>query len=413
MKIPAIRARIGNWDYYVTTLNFGQVATMVSEIDDQLHQSEGLKDLIQRSLTDNYLSIKTYILNQPEMFFNSLVLAVYDDYPRWREISFQYDDLETYQMGILEFDGEHKVFPVDGQHRVKGIKAALADNRDLASQSISTIFIGHRNDNDGKKRTRRLFTTLNRYAKPVSESDTIALDEDDVAAILTREMLEEFNLFTGNRVINTRQKAIPNTNRTAITSIITLYQANIELVKYYLFQNEGRKPTAKRLEHFLKFRPAEDVVDICRENVNTFWIAFRDQLEFLQLYLEAGENPADDFRESNDGGNLVFRPIGFLPLVKASVIIKERLNLTFQEVFHRFNEINFFINSRPWTYVLWNPLQHRMVMSNSKLTELMLMYLAFPNILSASELQKLKETYAAAISIENPDEIAHVLDNIV
>lgn len=123
MKIPALRANIGNWDYYVATLTFKEVNDMVSRIDNELHKSESLRDLIQRSITNNYKNIKKYILNQPELFFNSLVLAVYDDYPDWREIEFTYDDEETYQMGLLEFPGHHKIFPVDGQHRVEGIKA--------------------------------------------------------------------------------------------------------------------------------------------------------------------------------------------------------------------------------------------------------------------------------------------------
>ncbi len=58
MKIPALRAKIGNWDYYVTTLTFDQVNVYVSKIDENLHKSESLKDLIQRSITNNYLSIK-------------------------------------------------------------------------------------------------------------------------------------------------------------------------------------------------------------------------------------------------------------------------------------------------------------------------------------------------------------------
>src|ERR1700733_14563500 len=133
MKIPALKAKMGIWDYYITALTFKQVSEFVSKIDDQLHKSESLKDLIQRSITKNYLSIKDYILKQPELFFNSLVLAVYDDYPNWREIEFKFGDLETYQMGLLDFPGKHYIFPVDGQHRVEGIKAALIAKPSLAN----------------------------------------------------------------------------------------------------------------------------------------------------------------------------------------------------------------------------------------------------------------------------------------
>jgi DNA sulfur modification protein DndB len=218
---------MGDWTYYTTTLTFGQVADFVSRIDNELHKSESLKDLIQRSITSNYLNIRDYILSQPSMFLNSLVLAVYDDYPDWREIEFRYEGEETYQMGLLEFPGHFKIFPVDGQHRVEGIKAALIEQPDLKDQRIASIFIGHINDEEGMQRSRRLFTTLNRYAKPVSLDDIIALDEDDLVAITTRYLLEEYDLFTGDRVVYAKQKGIPPNNHSAITSIITLYQANI------------------------------------------------------------------------------------------------------------------------------------------------------------------------------------------
>ena len=70
MRIPAIRAKIGDWTYYVSTLTFKQVNEYVSRVDSELHQSNNLKELIQRSITNNIQSIKKYILNQPELFFN-------------------------------------------------------------------------------------------------------------------------------------------------------------------------------------------------------------------------------------------------------------------------------------------------------------------------------------------------------
>ena len=128
MKVPAIKGKIGTWDYYVTTLTFEQVTQFVSKVDSELHKSTSLRDLIQRSITSNYLSIKDYIIGQKELFFNSVVLAVYDDFPNWLEIKFEYSDGEIYKMGLLDFPGTHKIFPVDGQHRVEGIKEALKKN---------------------------------------------------------------------------------------------------------------------------------------------------------------------------------------------------------------------------------------------------------------------------------------------
>lgn len=410
MKIPAIRATIGNWSYYVTTLTFEQVNTFVSKIDEHLHKSESLNDLIQRSITKNYLGIKEYILNQPEVFFNSLVLAVYDDYPDWREIEFKYEDGETYQMGLLEFPGNHKIFPVDGQHRVEGIKAALKEKAELKDQRIAAIFIGHKNDEEGKQRTRRLFTTLNRYAKPVKLDDIIALDEDDTVAITTRYLLEEYDLFTGKRVIYAKQKAIPTNNKEALTSIITLYQANIELFNVFYEEKYNKRATKKKVTEYLKFRPSDEEMEEFKTFCIQYWGAFKTNLSFISDYVSKTENAAVPYRNNETGGNLLFRPIGLLPFLKASLTIYKREQKTFEEILGHFNGINFNIDSRPWHYVVWNPIEKKMLMNSSTLTYLFLIYLYDSELLEANELQKLKEGYASKISAE--DNIDNVLDGI-
>lgn len=411
MRIPALRANIGTWNYYVTTLTFEQVTNFVSKVDDQLYTSESLRDLLQRSITNNYISIKEYILNQPDVFFNSLVLAVYDDYPDWREIEFRYDGEETYQMGVLEFPGNHKIFPVDGQHRVEGIKAALRENPALKNQRIAAIFIGHKDNPEGKERTRRLFTTLNRYAKPVSLGDIIALDEDDAVAIATRYLLEEYDLFKGKRVINAKQKAIPPNNKEAITSIITLYQANLEIFKTFYEEKFNKKANKKSIDEFLKFRPSSDIIEEYTAFCLRFWNSFKNKLDFITNYINLSINAAELYRSNETGGNLIFRPIGFLPLIKSSLMIYRREESSFDNIFTRFNEINFNLNSKPWLYVAWNPIERKMIMNSDSVIQLLLVYLYNGDILMANELRKLKEGYAAKISYEETD-LSYVLDDI-
>lgn len=322
-------------------------------------------------------------------------------YPNWQEIEFKYDETETYQMGLLDFPSQHKIFPVDGQHRVEGIKAALKDNPELKDQHIAALFIGHKNDDAGKQRTRRLFTTLNRYAKPVLLDDIIALDEDDTVAITTRYLLEEYDLFTGKRVIYAKQKAIPTTNKEAITSIITLYQANLELFKIFYGDKFNKKPTQKVLGEYLKFRPSNENIEAFREFCVSYWDAFKTRLSFIAEYVNTVENAAEAYRNNETGGNLLFRPIGLLPFVKSSLLIYQREEKTFDQIFERFNEVNFDINSRPWLNVVWNQIEKKMIMNSDSLTQLLLVYLYEENILTEKELKKLKEGYASKISAQD------------
>ena len=153
---------------------------------------------------------------------------------------------DNYDLGVLTLSGQEKIFPVDGQHRVAGIKEALELNQDIGEERVPVIFIGHSKDEMGMQRTRRMFSTLNRYAKPVSMRDIIALDEDDVIAIASRNIIDQSNLFEDDRILDSKTKAIPDNNERALTTIITYYECNKELawlfVKDILVKGLDEKP---------------------------------------------------------------------------------------------------------------------------------------------------------------------------
>ncbi|HET8858649.1 DNA sulfur modification protein DndB [Marivirga sp.] len=409
MKIPAIRAKIGDWTYYIGTMTFKQISEKVEKINDQLHKSEGLRDLIQRSLTKNHLSISEYILNQSERFFNSIVLAVYNDSPNWVEVELNFKGEEFFNMGFLEFSGEEKIFPVDGQHRVEGIKEAIKQKESLGKESIGVILIGHSKDSVGMQKSRRLFTTLNRYAKPVTMDDIIALDEDDSVAIVTRILLEEHKLFTKSRVTKSKNKAINDTDKTSITSIITLYQCNYELLKLFRKLRKENEPDEKRdkkkIKEYLKFRPSQKEIDLFEGFCRKYWDNFSKELNSIEEYigLEVSEKPALKFRNKENGGNLLFRPVGLLPFVQASIEIQKRTKENFGIIFKRFEKIDFSINEKPWKNVLWNPNEKTMIMGTSGIVKLLLIYLYDEDIIRPSELKSLKFKYADKTNIEGED----------
>ena len=416
MKIPAIKGRIGDWDYYISTLTFKQVSEYVSRVDDELHKSESLKELIQRSITNNYLSIKKYILNQPELFFNSLVLAVYNDYPEWVEIEVKYDDLETYQLGLLDFPGKHKIFPVDGQHRVEGIKAALLEDPSIGDMKISAIFIGHKSDENGLKRTRRLFSTLNRYAKPVTMDDIIALDEDDSIAIATRNLLETHVLFTEKKVTKSKNKAIPSDDKNSFTSIITLYECNRELLKFHRKLMKKNYPSEDRdkksFNEYLKFRPEEEDLAAYEEFCTLFWNSFLNNFTYIKEFAsDKGINPSEKFRNNTHGGNLLFRPIALLPFVQCVLEINSLTNKSFDEIFNYFGYLDLSMNQKPWKQVIWNDFEKKMIMGSKTLIKCILKYKYDKNLMKQFELSNLIKSYAAAVNYQG-EEIKDVLNEI-
>ncbi len=247
--------------------------------------------MLQRSITENYISIAHYIETQDERFFNALILAVYDGDPKWHDVRLEIDGEDQYiGLGVLELSGDEKIFPIDGQHRVEGIKKVMSESDKYSEEHIPVVFIGHRKDEEGMKRARRLFSTLNRYAKPVSMRDIIALDEDDIVAIASRELIDNYPLFANERILDSKTKAIPENNTTAFTSIITFYECNRQLLSLFLndrtvYNPEGKKVSGNsKIKEFIRIRPSDEDINefecLCKEYWNAM-ASFSDVVAYV------------------------------------------------------------------------------------------------------------------------------------
>ena len=382
MNKIAFREKSGDWIYYLTWFTYREVSDHVKRIDEELHCSKSLNDMIQRSLTNNVDSIALYIEKQPERFFNALVLAVYDGDPQWREVELDYGYGEKYDMGILELSGEEKIFPVDGQHRVEGIKRVLERNQDhkYDLETIPVILIGHKKTEEGMQRTRRLFSTLNRYAKPVTLNDIIALDEDDVIAIATRHLIETNPLFHEERLLNQKQKAIPAGDKTAYTSLISLYECNTELLSYFIkdkdvYFNGKLLKNKRKIQEYCRVRPSEEEISSFIAFVDMYWNAFSKNIGEVHQYLsiDIKNNPAATFR-NDEGGSLLFRPVGQKPFVRCALELYN-LSKNMDSVMSVLDKVEYSMEDDVWNYIVWNPISKKMISSvNTLLIERMLKY---------------------------------------
>jgi DNA sulfur modification protein DndB len=413
MKIPSIRAKAGIWVYYISTLTYAQVEDYVKRVDNELHKSTVLREMLQRSITDNYKQIATYITQQEERFFNSLVLAVYDGDPQWHEVRLNYgDEEEYYDIGLLELTGKEKIFPIDGQHRVEGIKKVLSESDRFNEERIPVIFIGHKNDDDGMKRARRLFSTLNRYAKPISKRDIIALDEDDSVSIASRELIEMHPLFSDERILDSKSKSIPESNKKAFTTIITFYECNYELLHLFLEDRVVKNSDGQRMrgnskaKEYIRFRPEqlelEAFINLCAD----FWNAISSEIFCVREYLAS--NPATENFRNKNGGLFPFRPAALIPLVKSIIHIHMKTGKSFSEILRRINTLPLKISDKVWAGLLWDNNNKKMLMNHQKVVELRLIHLYDPQLLSEKEKQSLVNGYASAIRIRK-EEAKHQL----
>ena len=404
LNIPAIRGILGDIVYYTSSFTFKQIAERVKKIDQELHTSTSLKDQLQRSLTKNYESITDYILSQKEHFFNALVLAVYDGDPVWNEIEVGFKGEDYYNMGFLRLNGEEKIFPVDGQHRVEGIKDAIKKSPELEDETIAVILIGHHKDKEGMEKTRRIFSTLNRYAKPVSTGDIIALDEDDTVAIVTRNMLESFPLFMNENISDEKKtKAIVEKDTKSFTSLIKLYETNKVVYKYYTSfrDNTKRIHSSTEIDKFLKFRPKQEDIDDFEKYLTEFWELFINSFEGMKEYVASTEkDAAAKYRNRENGGLLYFRPVALPQLVTAILETCFRSKVTLSDSMSAYSQLEMCISKAPWVKVLWDAESRTMIMKNKTLVRPLFMFMYDRNILNEKELGSLRIRYAKVLEVE-------------
>lgn len=415
LKLPAIRSKIGIWFYYVSSLSFENVVRYVRPIDDELHHSELLSGMIQRSITANYKSIANYIETQEERFFNSLILAVYNGQPKWNEIRTQDEEGEdNYNLGIITLTDDVKIFPVDGQHRVAGIKKAVEDRPEMKSERVPVIFIGHSTDEIGMQRTRRMFSTLNRYAKPVSLRDIIALDEDDVVAIASRYLIDNTGLFTADRILDSKNKSIPESNNMALTSIITYYECNKELLWLHIkdatvigLEEKTIRGRAK-INEYIRHRPPEEIISEFTRECKAFWEAIVNKCpEIKEVNTSVGR-----YRDNN-GGLLFFRPIALYPFAKVSVRIKEHYDRSYSQIIEAIPNELLWIQNRLWKKIIWDDVAKKMVMGNATQIELMLLYIVAPELLTDKERKKMIDNLKSIWDEPDATIVQERLDGII
>ncbi len=415
IKIPAIRSKMGIWIYYVSSLSFSEVRDYVKPIDDELHKSELLSGMIQRSISENYRNIANYLETQEERFFNAIILAVYDGNPVWNEIRISEDDGDdNYNLGLITLSDDVKIFPVDGQHRVAGIKEALQRNNELANERVPVIFIGHSKDEIGMQRTRRMFSTLNRYAKPVSLRDIIALDEDDIVAIASRTLIDLPGLFQNGRILDIKSKPVPDNNEVALTTLVTYYECNKELLWLYIKDKVVRGVEQKvikgrsKINEYIKHRPAENEINAFTQECREFWTAVLEECPELK----EPDAKVGRYRDA-DGGHIFFRPISIVSFVKALVRIKINTGRTYKEIIDSYPDELFWIQNRLWKKILWDDILGKMVMGHARTVELIFIYIYNPDFLTDAEYKKMIRDLLSVWEYENETVVKERLDGII
>ena len=396
---PALKAHIGpvdrGWTYYTVKMRMAQIVHEIKfahEFDLAEDKVSLLGDAIQRALNNKRIreSICRF-LQKDHRFFSSLVAGVIDGNPEFFPVSIA-GESEVERMfrgsgiddsfGVLRLDNTRQCFALDGQHRLAAIRSMLdgefrmamgiREKPDVpdgfADEELSVIMVlrAGKDAAEFRKGFRRLFSSLNRYAKKTDKDTDIIMDEDDAFALLTRRMVTEFPFFRDETNPESMSSLVKmkGTNLQAsdvhFTTLQTLYAMNTILLRTEEREKDKRWRNSKA---FLMDRPEEGDLNQWFEELTGYWEAILKAMPALGNNPQKMRHPSDDPSETD---HLFFRPIGqkmMARLVRELLDGDSRISAGFDtvdkmaEVLAPLGDIDWDIRNVPWQRLVSVPGQ--------------------------------------------------------
>lgn len=333
---PAIRAQMGDWQYYIVRMKMREIAHEVQFAHD-IYEDKTLSDAVQRVLLEKRVKteIAQYLARRPDRFFSSIVVAAMEGEPVWSPVEMDENVVPKVlttssslrdSFGVLSFGDEPKYYALDGQHRVAAIKLLIDRETDIQvpkgfDDDFLSVIVVLREEHDvpegeWMRRYRRLFSSLNRYAKPTDKDTNIIMDEDDLFAIITRRLITEHDFFKAPGIerksfrVLTKGKNLKS-GTSHFTTLQTLYAVNTKLLKSRERDNLGWRHGNGEENLNVQIRPDEEFLDRYYDELVNYWDAI---LKVLPVLREDPEKmrihniQKDDSEQCCD--HLLFWPIG-------------------------------------------------------------------------------------------------------
>jgi DNA sulfur modification protein DndB len=343
-SFPAIKGRMGEKGseitYYLLKMPVHDLVRDVRISTEIANDNKGLQNELQRTLkkSRSRKEISRYLAEAHkfgERFMGSFVIASWGGEPKFVNLKPDLDDdvMEFMHnsgyfndVGVLQINKDAEYFVLDGQHRLAGIRSLLNFYEDdpseydappgLVNDEMSIVLITdegldekEKNDEESyKKRLRRIFTVLNRHAKKTTLTENIIMDEDDIAAVHTRRLVNELQIFAWSgendenpTVLTTKDNLSENDHH--LTTLSTIYSMNKYFLmkiydedeKYFNF-SRGHEETEER------YKAIKLIWEVMVENIPEWTSADRGKMK--------NHTEPDDRGEDGSMDHLLFWPVG-------------------------------------------------------------------------------------------------------
>lgn len=400
-----MRTRMGGENYFILKMKAWDLAgrfrfpQKIKEWDENL----SVEERYQRDINYNRVrkQIAPYLANDDSRFFGAIIVAAMNF---GEAVSFEpLSDVTTrglpglYRaaasgMGFLTFTGGEVLVPLDGQHRLKAMEFAITgkDERQrdipgvnpcapLAQEDVTVVLVAYE-----PQKARKIFTRVNRYAKPTTAGQNIVTDDDDIAAVLAREVTNDL---IGGRLA----KYTSNTLRPRdpeFTTLAIIYNCNKEIIEKTF--PVGRLDTTQL--------PDDDKQRLYRDKTRGVWEVLLEQIDVLADALSDQEESGDDKRREIRRENLLGKPVGQECLVKAFLrLTGAPTNMSYHEACEKLNSLPWGITEenieKVWREVLWRggASDGRIITKNRNLATGIIAYLAGENLTEEQRSELLKD----------------------
>ena len=384
--VAAMKATLGNTEYYILSMKAKELVDKVTIPKDLEGWSNmSVEELYQRDI--DYHRVRTqiapYLANDESRFFGAVIVTALNfgkavTFEPLKDVAKGLPGLyrsSAANMGFLTLQGGEIFVPLDGQHRLEAIRFAysgrdqkgqeipnLRPATELAAEDVTVILVAFET---GK--ARKIFTKVNRYAKKTTTGQNIITEDDDIVAVLAREIANEC---IGGRLA----KFTSNTLRPKdlhFTTLAIVYNCNEDII----LQVFGEKPDRAEL-------PVPAKQSLWRTKVFEVWRAVLDGIDVFADAVADQTEGGDDGRRAIRKSSLLGRPVPQECLVRAFVrLTGEPTNMSFGEACSRLNALPWNIaedNLRVWQHVLWSGgvKDGKILTKNRKLATFLIVHLA-------------------------------------
>ena len=322
--VAALKSKFGSTEYYILAMKAGEIAKTFIPSTMPGWDTMSMEENEQRDI--DYPRIKKwlvpYLAKDKDRFFGAFIMMVrnFDPKKDFEPISevakrglHRLYETQASSMGFLTLT-DSDLIPLDGQHRLKALEFAITGVDEtkrpidgtpvesLRDEEVTVILIPYE-----KTKARRIFTKVNKYAKPTTTGQNLVTDDDDIIAVLSRKIAND--ILGGASLVKSKGNTL-NDSEAYFTTLATVAECNVEILDAHLGVNLSTRKARNR--------PVDAATaDIYEEKLREIWRFLVEKIEYFADALADKSEHGNANRREIRKANLLGKPAPQFSLVAA------------------------------------------------------------------------------------------------